>query len=249
VEAGRTGQAARELASLSDGLGRDTFSHQEPMIMASKAQGGTPKPRTRKSAAPKSEEGGKAAEAGSAKSGRSGTAAVLGVAAVGVVAGLVANVGRKAAVQAPSALAGDWFDAIKAEHKATLLLFDAMQKTTDTQKAKRSTLLMQLKHALGKHAFMEEMVVYPALREAGDPKDADKLNHEHGYVKQYLYELTNLDKSSPMFLDKVAAFRKDIEKHIEEEEVEIFPGFYAKLSDEKNKALTVAANKEAFKLA
>jgi hemerythrin superfamily protein len=215
--------------------------------MASKAQGSTPKPRTRKPAASKTAD--TAQPEAATKSGKTSTAAVLGVAAVGVVAGLAANLGRKAAVQAPSAMAGDWFDAIKAEHKATLLLFDAMQKTTDAQKTKRSTLLMQLKHALGKHAFMEENVVYPALREAGDPEDADKLNHEHGYVKQYLYELTNLDKGSPMFLDKVAAFRKDIEKHIEEEEVEIFPGFHAKLSAEKNKAVTIAANKEAFKLA
>jgi len=189
-----------------------------------------------------------ASDAG-ASSGKLGTGAVIGVAAVGLVAGLVANLGRKAVVQAPSAMAGDWFEAIKAEHAATLLLFDAMEKTTDENTTKRSMLLMQLKHALGKHAFMEENVVYPALREAGDPEDADKLNHEHGYVKQYLYELTNLDKASPMFLDKVAAFRRDIEKHIEEEEVEIFPGFHAKLSDEKNKAVTLAANKEAFKLA
>ena len=174
---------------------------------------------------------------------------VLGAAAVGVAAGLAANLGRKAVVQAPSAMAGDWFDAIKGEHKATLLLFDAMQKTTDKQKIKRGTLLMQIKHALSKHAYMEEMVVYPALREAGDPQDADKINHEHGYVKQYLYELTNLDKDSPAFLDKVAAFRGELEKHIAEEEQEIFPGFHAKLSEAKNKAITAQANKEAFKIA
>lgn len=215
--------------------------------MASKAQDGTSKPRTRKPASTANPaSGSKEATAGTS---RPSTGAILGVAAVGVVAGLAANIGRKAAVQAPSALAGDWFDAIKAEHKATLLLFDAMQKTTDKQTAKRATLLMQLKHALGKHAFMEEMVVYPALREAGDPEDADKLNHEHGYVKQYLYELTNLEKNSPVFLDKVAAFRKDIEHHIEEEEVEIFPGFHSKLSEAKNKKITAAANKEAFKVA
>ena len=159
------------------------------------------------------------------------------------------NLGRKAAVQAPSALAGDWFDAIKGEHKATLLLFDAMQKTTDKNTTKRSMLLMQLKHALGKHAFMEENVVYPALREAGDAEDADKLNHEHGYVKQFLYELTNLDKASPVFLDKVREFRALLEKHIAEEETEIFPSFHAKFSEAKNKAITTAANKEAFKLA
>ena len=203
-----------------------------------------------KAAAPsKSAAGAKTSADKISRRSRGGTAAVIGAAAAGVAAGLAANIGRKAVVQAPSAMAGDWFEAIKAEHAATLLLFDAMQKTTDKNTTKRSMLLMQLKHALGKHAFMEENVVYPALREGGDAEDADELNHEHGYVKQYLYELTNLDKSSPMFLDKVAAFRKDIEKHIEEEEQDIFPAFHARLSDAKNKAITTAANKEAFKLA
>ncbi|MDB5661753.1 MAG: hypothetical protein JWM38_2267 [Sphingomonas bacterium] len=212
--------------------------------MASKAQESSSKSRSGKQAAASA----KSTEA-TAKGGRPSTATVLGVAAVGVVAGLAANLGRKAAVQAPSAMAGDWFEAIKAEHKATLLLFDAMQKTTDKNTIKRSTLLMQLKHALGKHAFMEENVVYPALREAGSKDDADKLNHEHGYVKQYLYELTNLEKDSPQFLPKVAEFRAAIEKHVAEEENEIFPPMHAKLSDAKNKAITAAANKEAFKMA
>ena len=52
-----------------------------------------------------------------------------------------------------------------------------------------------------------------------------------------------------MFLDKVAGLRAELEKHIDEEENEIFPPFHAKLSEAKNKAITVAANKEAFKLA
>lgn len=210
---------------------------------------GEAKPATRAKPAPKSGPSRSAAKPATSPGRGGSNFAVLGAAAAGLAAGLAANIGRKAAVQAPSALAGDWFEAIKGEHKATLLLFDAMQKTTDKQTAKRATLLMQLKHALGKHAFMEENVVYPALREGGDAEDADKLNHEHGYVKQYLYELTNLDKGSPAFLDKVAAFRADIQKHIDEEEQEIFPSFHARLSDEKNKAITLAANKEAFKIA
>ena len=196
--------------------------------------------------------GRRAARTGVKKAGqaaRSRTATTLGVAAAGLVAGFALNLGRKAAVQAPSALAGDWFDAVKAEHKLALTLFDGLQKTADTDAGKRSTLLTQLKHALGKHAFMEENVLYPALREHGDKEDADKLNHEHGYVKQYLYELENLDKRSPAFLTKVAEFRSEIEEHIREEEDSIFPPLHAKLGADNNAKLTVQANKEAFKLA
>lgn len=181
--------------------------------------------------------------------GGSGNGWVIGAAAAGLAAGLVANLGRKAAVQAPSALAGDWLEAVKAEHRAALALFDTLQATRDDQTHRRTILLVQLKHALGKHAFMEENSLYPALREWGDKADADKLNHDHGYVKQYLYTLDQMEKGSPDFLMQVAEFRDTLEAHIREEEDQIFPPLHAALGEEKNKALTAAANKEAFKLA
>ena len=178
-----------------------------------------------------------------------GTGAMLGVAAAGLAAGLVANLGRKAAVQAPSVMAGDWFEALKGEHKVALALLDQIAKTSDKQTAKRSMLLMQLKHALGKHAFTEENVIYPALREWGDKADADALNHEQGYHKQYLYELDGIDKASAEFVIKCADFRADLNAHITEEEEKIFPQIHAALGADKNKALTAMANKEGFKLA
>ena len=114
---------------------------------------------------------------------------------------------------------------------------------------KRSILLAQLKHALAKHALQEENAIYPALREAGEVAGADELNAEHGYVKQYLYELDNMPNDSPDFLATVRKFRTDIEDHMREEEDEFFPRLKASLSDEKNKHLTLAMNKEGFKLA
>jgi hemerythrin superfamily protein len=55
-----------------------------------------------------------------------------------------------------------------------------MLATDSTQTWKRSMLLMQLTHALDKHAHEEEMVVYPALRDAGQATEADQLKSEHG---------------------------------------------------------------------
>jgi hemerythrin superfamily protein len=186
---------------------------------------------------------------GSAKAAAvSPTAKLVGAAAAGLVAGLAVNLGRKVAVQASSALAGDWF-ALKVEHKLALTLFDQLQATDDSQSAKRSGLLAQLKHALSKHAFTEENVIYPALREWGDKADADKLNHDHGYVKQSLFELESMDKAAPAFMRKVADFRADLEAHIREEEEAIFPRMRASLSEDRNAALTARANKEGFKLA
>jgi len=176
-------------------------------------------------------------------------AGLVGLVAAGVVTGLAANVARKAIAQAPSALAGDWLKALKIEHRLALGLFDLLQATGNDDTGKRTTLLVQLKHALGKHAFTEENVIYPALRSWGDKADADKLNHDHGYVKQYLYDLEAMDNASSGFLEKVAAFRADLEAHIKEEESAIFPPLHAALGEAGNARVTALANKEGFKLA
>ncbi|WP_010544226.1 hemerythrin domain-containing protein [Sphingomonas elodea] len=174
---------------------------------------------------------------------------IAGAVAGGAALGLLAMLGRKAAVQAPSALAGNWDDALKAEHKAVLKAFDTLEATDDKATIRRNMLLAHIKHALVKHAIEEENVIYPALREAGKTEQADELNAEHGYVKQFLYELENMPSTSPRWLEKVKEFRAALEKHIREEEDELFPELRAQLSEEKNKAITLAMNKEGFKVA
>jgi iron-sulfur cluster repair protein YtfE (RIC family) len=174
---------------------------------------------------------------------------LAGAAGIGVAVGVLAMIGRKVAVQAPTYFAGEWPEALAAEHKATLKLFDALQATTSEDTVKRSTLLTVMKHALGKHAMQEENAVYPAMRQAGHLGEADKLNGEHGYVKQYLYDLELMAKDSPAFLTTVAAFRRDIEAHMREEEDVLFPKLHAELGEAKNAALTKLMNKEGFKLA
>lgn len=181
------------------------------------------------------------------RTGKGGsTAGMIGAAAAGLAAGLAANFGRKAVAQAPSALAGDWFEALKTEHRAALALFDALEATKDTATRSRSMLLVQLKHALTKHALTEENVVYPVLREAGEKGAADKFNHEHGLVKDYLYQLGTFPKGVPGFLAKLGEFRSELEAHIREEEQVVFPALHAKLGAQKNKKVTAAANKEGF---
>jgi len=183
------------------------------------------------------------------KRSSSGFGAIAGAVAGGAALGVLAMIGRKAAVQAPTALAGNWDEALKLEHAATRKVFDAMEATDETNTTKRGMLLAHLKHALMKHAIEEENVIYPALREAGQVEAADELNQEHGYVKQYLYELENIPNASPAWIAKLREFRADIEDHMREEEEDLFPQLVAQLSDEKNKALTLTMNKEGFKVA
>lgn len=195
-------------------------------------------------------DGGGANKERSAFSFGGGNAGVLaGAAIAGAAVGIAANFGRKFLMQMPSAAAGDWFDALKAEHAATLAIFDKIEATSDSQTTLRATLLMKLKYALTKHAHEEEAIIYPALRQANSAHDADALNAEHGYVKTYLYELETLAKDSPEWLARLRDFRSMLEEHIRMEEDEVFPAFKKVMSEEQNARLTRRMNKEGFKMA
>lgn len=186
---------------------------------------------------------------GGSGNGSASLGLIAGATAAGAGLAVLALIGRKAAVQAPALMAGDWRDALVAEHKAALKLFDAIQATDSSNTVKRTLLLKQLKHALSKHALEEEMVIYPALRDIGEQAGADELTKEHGYVKQFLYDLDNMPKDSPEWLVKVGRFRSEIEEHIRDEEDRLFPRLHGALGDEKNKAVTAQMNREGFKLA
>ena len=175
--------------------------------------------------------------------------ALVGAAIAGAAIAVAANLGRKAIMQGMSASAGDWDEVLAAEHDSTLLIFDKLQATDDTQTFKRTMLVKKLTAALDKHAHEEEHVVYPALREANNAHDADALEGEHGYVKTFLYDLNEMDKGSADFLPKVREFRSMVEAHARMEEEQVFPAFKRDLTDEQNDRITSLVNKEGFKMA
>ena len=175
--------------------------------------------------------------------------ALVGAAIAGAAIAVAANLGRKAMMQGLSAAAGDWDEVLAAEHDSTLLIFDKLLATDETQTFKRTMLIKKLTHALDKHAHEEEHVVYPALREANEAHDADALEGEHGYVKTYLYELNEMPKDSADFLTKVREFRTMVEAHARMEEEEVFPRLKQGMSEEQNARITSLVNKEGFKMA
>jgi hemerythrin superfamily protein len=164
----------------------------------------------------------------------------------GAAIGIAANYGRKFVTQAVSGVSGDWDEVLATEHDMTLALFDKLLATDSSQTWKRSMMLMQLTHALDKHAHEEEMVVYPALREADQTVEADQLNGEHGYIKTFLYELGQMGADSPDFLEKIREFRELVARHAKMEEEQVFPTFKRSLDDEQNAKITSLVNKDGF---
>jgi hemerythrin superfamily protein len=164
----------------------------------------------------------------------------------GAAIGIAANYGRKFITQAVSGVTGDWDQVLSTEHDMTLAVFDKMLATDSSQTWKRSMLLMQLTHMLDKHAHEEEMVVYPALREADQVVEADELNGEHGYMKTFLYELGQMEADAPNWLEKVREFRDLVAQHVRMEEDQVFPAFKNNLTEEQNAKITALVNKDGF---
>lgn len=187
------------------------------------------------------------------KSGKSafdwGTTGVIAGAALGGAAlAFAANLGRKLLVQSPIAT-DHWAKSLAAEHEQVLAMFDKMLATDSSQKFQRSMLLSKLAHALDRHAYAEEHVVYPALRESNDVSDAAKLETEHGEVKEFLYRLKNMEPDDPRWIDTVREFRASVAAHAKMEEEQVFPQLESELSEELDARLTKEVAKASFMMA
>ena len=177
------------------------------------------------------------------------TGAIAGVALGGAALAIAANMGRKFLSQTFMGGHGNWADSLAQEHEAVLTVFDKMLATDATQTTQRKMLLMKLGYALDKHAYAEEHVVYPALREANETADAEELETEHGQVKEFLYRLNHRAADDPAWIDTVREFRATVEAHARMEEDQVFPRLRDGIDEDLDARITREVKKAEFMMA
>jgi hemerythrin-like domain-containing protein len=170
-------------------------------------------------------------------------------AALGLAAGLALPHARKLVMQGPTMAAGDWVEALTAEHRMVEKLFQQLLDTTEREQTKREFLLTKIAYALNKHAIEEENVIYPALSENAYAEAARHLAEEHQEAKTFIYDLRRISSGDPSWLLKAREFWTKLEQHMREEEDNVFPAFRNALSREENGKLTLMMNWEGFKVA
>jgi hemerythrin superfamily protein len=175
--------------------------------------------------------------------------AIAGVALGGAALAIAANIGRKFMSQAFVSGRGDWAESLADEHAKMLAIFDRMLETDEAQTTQRKMLLMKLGYALDKHAYAEEHVVYPALREANETADAAELETEHGQVKEFLYRLNHMAADDPAWIGTVREFRGAVEAHARMEEDQIFPRLRSEIDEELDARITKEVKKAEFMMA
>lgn len=114
-------------------------------------------------------------------------------------------------------------ELLKNDHEKVSTILDKLEPTTERAVKTREDLFARLKEELDLHAHIEERVFYPALERESETRALTLAAYEeHHLVKILLREIDELPVDSEQWTAKFKVLRDNVQKHVEEEEKEIF---------------------------
>jgi len=123
------------------------------------------------------------------------------------------------------AVPGDWLSLVLDHHDAIRQAFVA-GRTANTD-AERTAAMKALAVVLNGHSLAEEVVLYPALAQAGEKTHAAQAYLEQTTAKNQMAELENIATSKPEWTDKWEHIEGAVLTHMHEEE----SGWFLKLRE------------------
>ena len=111
---------------------------------------------------------------------------------------------------------GDWLSSVLDHHDLIRSAFD--QGRTASNAAERTAAMKQLAVVLNGHSLAEEIVLYPALGQAGEKAHAAHAYLEQTTAKNQMAELENIAPSKPQWVDKWKHIEGAVLTHMYEEE-------------------------------
>jgi len=124
-----------------------------------------------------------------------------------------------------SGSARDAIAVLKQDHREVEQLFKRFEKAGESAYRTKGQLVASMIEALSRHAAIEELVFYPAVRQEIprlQSQVAEALE-EHHLAKVVLKELEDLDPKSPRYDAKVTVMMEVVRHHVREEERDLFP--------------------------
>ena len=116
---------------------------------------------------------------------------------------------------------------LKNDHKTVEDLFTRFEKLGPRAVKTKQDVVERIVRELSIHAAIEEMVFYPAIREAVEKGDLDTMVleslEEHHIVKWVLFELERMSPTDERFDAKVAVLTESVRHHVVDEEKDLFP--------------------------
>ena len=132
---------------------------------------------------------------------------------------------------APKNTSRDAIAELKRDHREVEQLFKRFEKAGDTAYRTKRHLVDAMLEALSRHAAIEELVFYPALRREAPRLESEVLEslEEHHLAKVALREIEDLDPKSERFTPKVSVMIDSVRRHVRREESDVFPVARARL--------------------
>src|SRR5436190_7494710 len=133
---------------------------------------------------------------------------------------------RSTPVSSPDAIA-----LLKRDHREVEQLFKRFEKAGENAHKTKGALVASMIEALSRHAAIEEMVFYPAIRREVPKQESAVLEalEEHHVVKWLLSELEGLAPASERFDAKATVLIESVRHHVKEEETSLFPKVRARI--------------------
>jgi hemerythrin superfamily protein len=132
----------------------------------------------------------------------------------------------------------DAITLLKNDHKTVEDLFKRFEKLGPRAVKSKEDVVARIIRELSIHAAIEEMLFYPAIRQAvDDGNDIDDMVleslEEHHIVKWVLSELDGMSAENERFDAKVTVLMENVRHHVEEEEGDLFPQVQKLLGKER----------------
>ena len=116
---------------------------------------------------------------------------------------------------------------LKNDHKTVEDLFKRFEKLGPRALKTKQDVVARIVRELSIHATVEEMILYPAIRDAVEKGDTDNVVleslEEHHIVKGVLWELERTSPEDERFDAKVRVLMENVRHHVKEEEKDLFP--------------------------
>ncbi|MCG2584412.1 hemerythrin domain-containing protein [Massilia sp. TS11] len=120
----------------------------------------------------------------------------------------------------------DALEMLHADHERVLALFREFTslKTSDDADPRRAELADEICYVLQLHTQLEEELFYPAVRAASEQDELlDEAEVEHAGAKDLISQLEVMYPGDDHYEATVAVLSEEVERHIETEELNIFP--------------------------
>jgi len=125
---------------------------------------------------------------------------------------------------------------LKKDHRMVSGLLMTLEMTPKFSSMARKTLFDQIRNSLMVHTQVEEEIFYPAVRNLAFGEESSKVDEayrEHQTVKDLLNQMSHMDATSDEFDRRLAELKQNIQRHVDEEENEMFPMVTSRMSTER----------------